>query len=142
VTKNELGAGTTVPHDARGLVKFPNPIRCGDVIDLVVPEFTCFCPVTGQPDFAMIRIRYVPDQHCIETKSLKLYMWHFRDRKAFHEAVTREICDALVACLEPTWMQVLGEFGVRGGITEKVLAEHFGDNPAPAPVIDRYSFQL
>lgn len=87
-------------------------------------EFTCLCPLTGQPDFAKLRISYQPDQLCVESKSLKLYLWTFRDRGAFHEAVTNEILDDLVKVLKPRWMRVEGDFLIRGGIRALVVAEH------------------
>ena len=90
------------------------------------PEFTCLCPKTGQPDFATVRIRYVPDERCVELKSLKLYLWSFRDEGHFHEAVTNRILDDLVALLSPRSMTVEGEFWVRGGIATTVIATHQG----------------
>ena len=90
------------------------------------PEFTCLCPKTGQPDFATIRIRYVPDERCVELKSLKLYLWSYRDRGAFHEAVTNQILDDLVEVLAPRRMTVEGDFYVRGGIRTVVEATHPG----------------
>jgi len=87
-------------------------------------EFTCLCPLTGQPDFAHIAIRYQPDQLCVESKSLKLYLWSFRDQGAFHEAVTNQILDDLVAAIQPQWMRVEGDFLIRGGIRTVVVAEH------------------
>ena len=86
------------------------------------PEFTCVCPMTGQPDFATIRIKYVPAEKCVELKSLKLYLWSFRDEGTFHEAVTNRICDDLVAALQPRWVEVMGDFTVRGGIHTVVTA--------------------
>jgi 7-cyano-7-deazaguanine reductase len=88
------------------------------------PEFTCLCPMTGQPDFATIRIRYVPGRLCIELKSLKLYLWSYRNEGAFHEAVTNRILDDLVAAIAPLRMSVEGDFLVRGGIHTTVLATH------------------
>jgi 7-cyano-7-deazaguanine reductase len=88
------------------------------------PEFTCLCPRTGQPDFATIRIRYVPDTKCVELKSLKLYLWSYRDEGAFHEAVTNKILDDLVRATQPRLMRLEARFNVRGGITTCVLAEH------------------
>lgn len=123
----ELGRGTTQPHGAEGLEVFKSP-SAGSLIEFRIPEFTCLCPVTGQPDFATIYIRYLPWERCVESKSLKLYMWHFRDRGAFHEAVTAEICDALNDLMDPTWLQVVGVFGVRGGIYEKVSEERANDD--------------
>ena len=93
----------------------PNPQR-SYTIRFECPEFTCLCPKTGQPDFATIRIRYVPDQLCVELKSLKLYLWSFRNEGAFHEAVTNQILDDLVAAIAPRSMVVEGDFMVRGGI--------------------------
>ena len=93
----------------------PNPERSYE-IRMECPEFTCLCPVTGQPDFATIRVRYVPDVLCVELKSLKLYLWSFRDEGAFHEAVTNQICDDLVAAISPRRLTVEGDFMVRGGI--------------------------
>lgn len=92
------------------------------------PEFTCLCPVTGQPDFATIRIQYIPNELCVELKSLKLYLWSFRDEGQFHEAVTNRILDDLVAAIAPRKMTVVGDFWVRGGITTVVEAKH--PNPA------------
>ncbi len=88
------------------------------------PEFTCLCPVTGQPDFATIRIRYTADALCVELKSLKLYLWSFRNEGCFHEAVTNQILDDLVAAISPRHMTVVGDFWVRGGITTVVEATH------------------
>ena len=91
------------------------------------PEFTCLCPKTGQPDFAMIRIRYVPGPLCIELKSLKLYLWSFRDEGAFHEEVVNRILDDLVGACAPKFMHVVGDFNVRGGIHTTVTAEYQGE---------------
>ena len=87
-------------------------------------EFTCLCPLTGQPDFAKLRITYQPDQLCVESKSLKLYLWTFRDRGAFHEDVTNQILDDLVKALSPHWIRIEGDFLIRGGIRTLVEAEH------------------
>ena len=87
-------------------------------------EFTCLCPLTGQPDFAKLRILYQPDQLCVESKSLKLYLWSFRDQGAFHEAVTNQILDDLVKATNPQWMRIEGDFLIRGGIRTLVVAEH------------------
>ncbi len=92
------------------------------------PEFTCLCPKTGQPDFAHIHIRYVPNEKCVELKSLKLYLWSYRDEGAFHEAVTNKILDDLVAITQPHFMEVVGDFYVRGGIRTVVTARH-GQRP-------------
>jgi 7-cyano-7-deazaguanine reductase len=109
----------------RALETFPNPSPKRDYeIRFECPEFTCVCPMTGQPDFATIRISYVPDQKCVELKSLKLYLWSFRDEGTFHEAVTNRILDDLVEALAPRRARVEGDFMVRGGIHTVVVAEH------------------
>ncbi|MBX3463574.1 MAG: preQ(1) synthase [Planctomycetes bacterium] len=113
------------PHDAAVLETFPNPKPDRDYeIEFECPEFTCVCPRTGQPDFATIRIRYVPADACVELKSLKLYLWSFRDVGAFHERVTNTICDDLVGLLAPRRLEVVGEFRVRGGISTRVVCRH------------------
>ncbi len=94
------------------------------VITFETEEFTCLCPLTGQPDFAKLRIQYQPDRLCVESKSLKLYLWSFRDQGAFHEAVTNQILDDLVAAMQPQWVRVEGDFLIRGGIRTLVVAEH------------------
>jgi len=101
----------------------PNPERDYE-IRFEAPEFTCLCPRTGQPDFATIRIRYTPDRRCVELKSLKLYLWSFRQEGAFHEAVTNRILDDLVATVAPRRMVVEGDFYVRGGIRTVVEAAY------------------
>jgi 7-cyano-7-deazaguanine reductase len=102
---------------------FPNPQPDRDyIIDSVCPEFTSLCPKTGQPDFATVTIRYVPDKLCIELKSLKLYLWSYRNEGAFFEKVTNQILNDLVAASAPRWMEVVGTFNVRGGITTTVTA--------------------
>ncbi len=107
------------------LERFDNPHPERDyTIRIRIPEFTCLCPKTGQPDFATLHIEYVPDRHCVELKSLKLHIWDFRDRGAFHEAVTNEILDDLRALLDPRFMRLTAEFNVRGGIYTTVVAEH------------------
>ena len=107
---------------------FDNPAPQRDyVIRFTAPEFTCVCPKTGQPDFATLRIRYVPDRSCLELKSLKLYLFAYRDEGAFHEAVTNRILDDLVAKCSPRWMRVEGDFNVRGGIRTEVRVEHSRD---------------
>ena len=114
---------TTQPSKA--LETFPNPQPGRDyTIRMKVPEFTCLCPKTGQPDFATIHIDYVPDQLCVELKSLKLYMWSFRNEGAFHERVTNEILDDLVRAIAPRFMRLTAEWYVRGGIYTTVVAEH------------------
>lgn len=110
---------------SRDLETFPNP-RPGREYEIhfQCPEFTCVCPKTGQPDFATMHIDYVPGELCVELKSLKLYLWSFRDEGHFHEAVTNQILDDLVGAIAPRWMRVVGEFKVRGGITTTVAVEH------------------
>jgi 7-cyano-7-deazaguanine reductase len=103
----------------------PKPGR-GYEIRMECPEFTCLCPMTGQPDFATIRIRYVPEALCVELKSLKLYLWSYRNEGTFHEAVTNKILDDLVAVLHPRSMTVEGDFLVRGGIHTTIVASHPG----------------
>src|SRR6476646_5045613 len=107
------------------LETFPNPKPERNYeIRFECPEFTCLCPMTGQPDFATYRISYIPDQLCVELKSLKLYLWSFRDEGHFHEAVTNQILDDLVGATSPRYMRVEGDFLVRGGIHTVVVAEH------------------
>ena len=107
-----------------------HPDRDYDV-DHVVPEFTCLCPMTGQPDFATIRIRYVPDQWLVELKSLKLYMWSYRNEGAFHEDVTNRVLNDLVAVLAPRRMEVVGDWSVRGGVKTVVTARYERGAAAP-----------
>jgi 7-cyano-7-deazaguanine reductase len=114
---------------ARTLEAVPNPHPDRDYeVAMAIPEFTCVCPITGQPDFATIRIRYVPDQHLVELKSLKLYIWSYRDEGVFHEDVTNRILNDLVHALRPRWAEVTGDFNVRGGIKTEVRAA-YGKRP-------------
>jgi 7-cyano-7-deazaguanine reductase len=107
------------------LQTFANPSPERDyTIRMTIPEFTCLCPVTGQPDFATLELEYVADRLCVELKSLKLYVWSFRDQGAFHEAVTNRILDDLVSLLDPRAMRLTARFNVRGGIYTTVVAEH------------------
>jgi 7-cyano-7-deazaguanine reductase len=109
----------------KSLDTFANPKPERDyVIRFDCPEFTCVCPKTGQPDFATIRVEYVPDALCVELKSWKLYLWSYRDEGAFHEAVTNQICDDLVKATSPRSVSVTGKFWVRGGITTTVTVTH------------------
>lgn len=109
----------------RILDTFANPSPGRDYqIEFVFPEFTSMCPVTGQPDFATITITYVPRRLCVEMKSLKLYFFAYRNRGIFYESVVNRILDDLVAVLKPKWMQVVGDFAVRGGTAGKVTAMH------------------
>ena len=108
---------------SKSLETFPNPAPQRDYeIRFDCPEFTCLCPMTGQPDFATIRIAYTPAEKCVELKSLKLYLWSFRNEGAFHEAVTNRILDDLVTALKPRRLEVTGDFLVRGGIHTVVVA--------------------
>ncbi|MGH7307185.1 MAG: preQ(1) synthase [Candidatus Rokuibacteriota bacterium] len=103
----------------------PNPHPDRDYeVSMTIPEFTCLCPRTGQPDFATIKIRLVPDQHIVELKSLKLYIWSYRNEGAFHEDVINRILDDIVNVAHPRWIEVIGDFYVRGGITTVVRASH------------------
>ena len=114
---------TTKP--TKNLETFPNPNPERDYeIAFEAPEFTCLCPMTAQPDFATIRIRYVPDQKCVELKSLKLYLWSYRDEGTFHEAVTNKIANDLITALDPRYLYVEGDFYVRGGIKTVVKVGH------------------
>jgi 7-cyano-7-deazaguanine reductase len=122
--KSILSAGQ-IARPRQILDTFPNPNPNRDYqIEFVFPEFTSVCPVTGQPDFATITVEYIPDQLCVEMKSLKLYYFSFRDKGIFYEAVTNQILDDLVAKLKPRWMRVTGEFAVRGGTAGTVTVEH------------------
>jgi 7-cyano-7-deazaguanine reductase len=110
---------------SRKLETFPNPARSRDYrIHMEIPEFTCVCPMTGQPDFATLVLDYVPDKLCVELKSLKLYIWSYRDEGTFHEAVTNRILDDLVRATAPRLLRLEARFNVRGGITTSVVAEH------------------
>jgi 7-cyano-7-deazaguanine reductase len=118
------------------LETFANPAPEHDyTIRMRIPEFTCLCPKTGQPDFATLKLEYVPDRRCVELKSLKLYIWSYRDRGAFHEAVANRILQDLVTALAPRFIRLDAKFNVRGGIYTTVVVEH--RNPAwsaPAPI--------
>ena len=118
------------------LETFPNPqVERDYTIRMQIPEFTCLCPRTGQPDFATLDLEYVPDRRCVELKSLKLYIWSFRDRGAFHEAVTNEIADHLEVTLHPRFLRLTARFNVRGGIHTSVVAERRQSAwQPPAPV--------
>lgn len=117
---------TTQP--AKTLDTFQNPAPSHDyTIAFTCPEFTCLCPKTGQPDFATMSIRYVPDRRCVELKSLKLYLWSFRNEGHFHEAVTNIILSDLVKALRPRFLEVVGDFFVRGGIHTVVTVTHKAD---------------
>lgn len=114
---------------SKTLDTFDNPKPGRDfTIRIDVPEFTCLCPMTGQPDFATITIEYVPKDLCVELKALKLYMWSFREQGAFHEAVTNEILDDIVDVIAPNFMRIRANFNVRGGIYTNVIVEHKDEN--------------
>jgi 7-cyano-7-deazaguanine reductase len=116
---------------------FPNPAPERDyVVRFDVPEFTCLCPLTGQPDFAHFTIEFIPDQLNVELKSLKLYFWSFRDEGAFHEKVTNTILSDLVAAIKPRFMRIHADWFVRGGIRTYVTAEHRKKGWKPAPRVD------
>jgi len=118
-----IGAMSTTP--AKILDTFPNPHPSRDyVVTFDAPEFTCLCPLTGQPDFAHFTIEYIPDERCVELKSLKLYLWSFRDEGAFHEDVTNRILNDIVAAINPRWAKIVGDWNVRGGIRTIVTVEH------------------
>jgi 7-cyano-7-deazaguanine reductase len=128
----------TVPPTApsKELQVFPNPAPGRDyVIRFDVPEFTCLCPLTGQPDFAHFTIEIVPDRLCVELKSLKQYFWSFRDEGAFHEKVTNRICDDLVAAIAPRFLRIHADWYVRGGIRTFVTAEHRRKGWKPASAV-------
>lgn len=120
----------------RELDTFPNPAPDRDyTIRIRIPEFTCLCPKTGQPDFAELTLEYVPDARCVELKALKQYIWSYRDEGAFHEAVTNLILGDLVRATSPRFMRLTGNFNVRGGIYTTVVVEHRApDWVAPSPV--------
>jgi 7-cyano-7-deazaguanine reductase len=118
------------------LETFANPRPQHDyTIRMRIPEFTCLCPKTGQPDFATLELEYVPDRTCVELKSLKLYIWSFRNRGAFHEAVTNEIADHLAGTVSPRFLRLQARFKVRGGIYTSVVVERRQAGWAPAPPV-------
>src|ERR1700761_8871189 len=121
------------PSDA--LETFANPAERDYTIRMQLPEFTCLCPKTGQPAFAPLDLEYVPDRRCVELKSLKLYIWSFRDRGAFHEAVTNEIADRLARAMDPRFLRLSARFNVRGGIYTTIVAEHRAPSFSPAPPV-------
>jgi 7-cyano-7-deazaguanine reductase len=122
---------------SKTLETFPNPHPERDyTIHMEVPEFTCLCPKTGQPDFATILIDFVPDQLCVELKSLKMYMWSFREEGGFHEAMTNRIADDIVAAIQPRFLRVTGRWNVRGGIWTDVVVEHRREGWEPAPKVE------
>jgi 7-cyano-7-deazaguanine reductase len=125
IAKDLTLLGHEVRHPVRKLETFPNQFPGQRyTVTLVCPEFTCVCPVTGQPDFATIKILYIPDQRILESKSLKLYLWSYRTEGVFHEHVTNQILDDLVRILEPLYCEVTAAFNVRGGISITVEAKY------------------
>ncbi len=122
---------------SKKLETFANPLPARDYrIHMEIPEFTCLCPRTGQPDFATLVLDYVPDRLCVELKSLKLYIWSYRNEGAFHEAVTNRILDDLVRATRPRFMRLTAKFFVRGGIFTTVAAEHAKPGWKPRPAVD------
>jgi 7-cyano-7-deazaguanine reductase len=120
-----------------GLETFPNPNPERDfLIRMQIPEFTCLCPKTGQPDFATLFLDYIAERKCVELKSLKLYIWSWRDQGAFHEAVTNRILDDLVVATQPRFMRLTARFNVRGGIFTTVVAEHRKKSWKPSAPVD------
>jgi 7-cyano-7-deazaguanine reductase len=133
--------GKPTAQPSKQLETFENPNMQRDFhIHMEIPEFTCLCPKTGQPDFAVIYLDYIPDALCVELKSLKLYMWSFRDEGCFHEAVTNQILDDLVSAINPKFMRVTAKFYVRGGIFTNVVAEHRQKGWQPQPYVDLTQF--
>jgi 7-cyano-7-deazaguanine reductase len=127
---------------SKNLETFPNPAPKRDYsIHMQIPEFTCLCPKTGQPDFATLYLDYIPDESCVELKSLKLYIWSFRNEGAFHEAVTNRILDDLVSAIRPRFMRLTAKFYVRGGIFTHVVAEHRKPEWTPAPAVELARFE-
>ena len=127
---------------SKHLETFPNPNATRDYhIHMEIPEFTCLCPKTGQPDFATLILDYIPEAACVELKSLKLYMWSFRDEGHFHEDMTNRILDDLVAATLPRFMRLTAKFYVRGGIFTNVIAEHRKPSWEPAPRVELASFE-
>ena len=121
---------------------FPNPAPQRDYhVHMEIPEFTCLCPMTGQPDFAALYLDFIPDKKNIELKSLKLYIWSYRDQGAFHEAVTNKIVDDLVKAMQPRFLRLTAKFYVRGGIFTNVVAEHRKKGWQAAPRVDLGQFE-
>lgn len=133
--------GKPTAQPTKLLETFPNPNPSRDFhIHMEIPEFTCLCPKTGQPDFAVLYLDYIPDALCVELKSLKLYMWSFRDEGCFHEAVTNQILDDLVAATQPKFMRLTAKFYVRGGVFTNVVAEHRQAGWQPQPFVELSHF--
>jgi 7-cyano-7-deazaguanine reductase len=127
---------------SKKLDTFPNPAPGRDFhIHMQIPEFTCLCPMTGQPDFATLILDYVPDKKCVELKAMKLYIWSYRNEGAFHEKVTNQILDDIVAAIAPRYARLTAKFFVRGGIFTNVVAEHRKKGWKPAPRVDLSTFE-
>jgi len=127
---------------SKKLDTFPNPAPGRDFhIHMQIPEFTCLCPMTGQPDFATLILDYVPDKKCVELKAMKLYIWSYRNEGAFHEKVTNQILDDIVAAISPRYARLTAKFFVRGGIFTNVVAEHRKKGWKPAPRVDLAAFE-
>ena len=134
-------ASSMPSQPTKALETFDNPQPGRDYhIHIEIPEFTCLCPKTGQPDFATLLLDYIPDQRCVELKSLKLYIWSFRDEGHFHEDVTNRILDDLVRVTDPRFMRLTSKFYVRGGIFTNVVAEHRKAGWEPAPRVELTQF--
>ncbi|HPH05798.1 MAG TPA: preQ(1) synthase [Methylotenera sp.] len=141
MTTTSLG-GKPTAQPTKVLETFENPKQTRDFhIHMEIPEFTCLCPKTGQPDFAVIYVDYIPDKLCVELKSLKLYMWSFRDEGCFHEAVTNQILDDLVEATQPKFMRVTAKFYVRGGVFTNVIAEHRKPDWQPQARVELTQFE-
>ena len=124
------------------LETFPNPTPVRDYhIHMEIPEFTCLCPKTGQPDFAILILDYIPDKKCIELKSLKLYIWSYRNENSFHEAVINRILDDMVGAIKPKYMRLTAKFYVRGGIFTDIVAEHRKSGWKPKPIVNLEKFE-
>ena len=130
----------TQPSTRLEAVPNPHPDRDYEVA-MTVPEFTCLCPMTGQPDFATLILDYVPDKKCVELRSLKLYIWSFRNEGAFHEKVTNQILDEIAGAISPRFARLTAKFYVRGGIFTNVVAEHRKKGWKPAPRVDLAQFE-
>jgi 7-cyano-7-deazaguanine reductase len=127
---------------SKTLISFPNPNPSRDfLIHMEIPEFTCLCPMTGQPDFATLVLDYIADKKCVELKSLKLYIWAYRDVGAYHEAVTNQMLDDIVKTLSPRYARLKAKFFVRGGFFTTVVAEHRKKGWTPLPRVDLESFE-
>ncbi len=140
MSSESLG-GKPTAKPTKALETFENPNKKKDFhIHMQIPEFTCLCPKTGQPDFATLYLDYIPDERCVELKSLKLYIWSFRDEGCFHEAVTNQILDDLVSATQPKFMRLTAKFFVRGGIFTNVVVEHCKPGWKAGPTIDLLKF--